>query len=86
MWLPRTLSRALLAPLPLDPRVVQPPCHTHQAGWDTSARVLRVVEERRGVAALTLMRSGPQSGEESRKVTWVTQGETPQLVLQTWQI
>lgn len=49
-------------------------------------QVLRVTEEKRGLVTLTLMRSGPQGGEESRKVTWATQGETPQLVLQSWQI
>lgn len=48
-------------------------------------QVLRVTEEKRGLVTLTLMRSGPQGGEESRKVTWATQGETPQLVLQSWQ-
>lgn len=49
-------------------------------------QVLRVAEKKRGLVTLTLMRSGPQGGEESRKVTWATPGETPQLVIQSWQI
>lgn len=87
MWLPRTLSRTLLAPLPLDTSKGGAASLPHPPGGVGHKRqVLRVAEERRRVVALTLMRSGPQGGEESRKVTWATQGETPQLVLQSWQI